>query len=67
MNTLIFVYRSGYCWTFCEDYKRVVINARHELILIRARNGNNCIVRVMSHVALNEVNKLSMVRALESG
>ena len=23
---------------FCEDYKRVVINARHELILIRARN-----------------------------
>ncbi|KYM97758.1 hypothetical protein ALC62_11554 [Cyphomyrmex costatus] len=29
---------------FCEDYKRVVINARHELILIRARNDNNCIV-----------------------
>jgi len=26
---------------FCEDYKRVVINARHELILIRARNDNN--------------------------
>ena len=67
MNTLIFVYRSGYCWTFCEDSKRVVINARHELILIRARNGNNCIVRVMSHVALNEVNKLSMLCALESG
>ncbi|XP_029672914.1 uncharacterized protein LOC115241343 [Formica exsecta] len=29
---------------FCEDYKRVVINARHELILIRARNDNNCII-----------------------
>jgi len=29
---------------FCEDYKRMVINARHELILIRARNGNNYIV-----------------------
>ena len=28
---------------FCEDYKRVVINARHELILIRARNDNNCL------------------------
>ncbi|XP_029668556.1 uncharacterized protein LOC115238679 [Formica exsecta] len=28
---------------FCEDYKRVVINARHELILIRSRNDNNCI------------------------
>ncbi|XP_036139523.1 uncharacterized protein LOC118644640 [Monomorium pharaonis] len=67
---------------FCEDYKRVVINARHELILIRARNDNNCLVgdsaqepeielfKVqwrMPHVLLNEKNKLSMLRALESG
>ncbi|XP_071653654.1 uncharacterized protein [Temnothorax longispinosus] len=67
---------------FCEDYKRVVINARHELILIRARSDNNCIVgnpatepeiklfKVqwrMPHVTLNKVNKLSMLRALESG
>ncbi|XP_036146769.1 uncharacterized protein LOC118646927 [Monomorium pharaonis] len=29
---------------FYEDYRRVVINARHELILIRARNDNNCLV-----------------------
>ncbi|XP_071581754.1 uncharacterized protein [Temnothorax nylanderi] len=29
---------------FCEDYKRVVINARHELILIRSRNDTNCII-----------------------
>jgi len=29
---------------FCEDYKLVVINARHELILIRAYNSNNYIV-----------------------
>ncbi|RLU16029.1 hypothetical protein DMN91_011787 [Ooceraea biroi] len=28
---------------FCEDYKRVMINARHELILIRLRNDNNCV------------------------
>ncbi|XP_036143345.1 uncharacterized protein LOC118645746 [Monomorium pharaonis] len=64
---------------FCEDYKRVVINARHELILIRARNDNNCLVgdpaqepeielfKVqwrMPHVLLNERNKLSMLRAL---
>jgi len=28
---------------FCEDYRRVVINARHELILIRSRNNNNLI------------------------
>jgi len=26
---------------FCEDYRRVVINAHHELILTRARNSNN--------------------------
>ena len=26
---------------FCEDYKRLIVNAR-ELILIRTRNGNNC-------------------------
>lgn len=67
---------------FCEDYKRIVINARHELILIRSRNDNNCIhgnsnaepqleiLRLqwrMPHVILNEVNKLSMLRALESG
>ena len=67
---------------FCEDYRRVVINARHELILIRARNDNNCLVGNsalesvidifkiqwrMPHVSLNEINKLSMLHALESG
>ncbi|KYN30739.1 hypothetical protein ALC56_14983 [Trachymyrmex septentrionalis] len=67
---------------FCEDYRRVVINARHELILIRARNDNNCLTgdstteptlelfKVqwrMPHVLLSEINKLSMLRALESG
>ncbi|XP_071579756.1 uncharacterized protein [Temnothorax nylanderi] len=29
---------------FCEDYKLVVINARHELILIRSRNDNKSLV-----------------------
>ena len=29
---------------FCEDHKSLVVNARHELILIRARNDNNCLV-----------------------
>ncbi|XP_011706444.1 PREDICTED: uncharacterized protein LOC105461636, partial [Wasmannia auropunctata] len=63
---------------FCEDYTRVVVNARHELI----RAHNNClkgdpatepklelfkIQWRMPHVTLNEVNKLSMLRALESG
>jgi len=57
---------------FCEDYKRVIVNARQELILIRARSNNNCLVENpttepeidllkvqwrMPHVILNEVNK----------
>src|SRR5215469_12109488 len=67
---------------FCEDYKRVVVNARHELILIRARNDNNSIMGSnttepaielfkvqwrMPRVTLNEVDKLSLLRVLESG
>ncbi|KYN23488.1 hypothetical protein ALC57_04092, partial [Trachymyrmex cornetzi] len=67
---------------FCEDYKRVLVNARHELILIRALNDYNCLVgnsatepavelfKVqwrLPHVSLNEINKLSMLRTLESG
>ncbi|XP_071578901.1 uncharacterized protein [Temnothorax nylanderi] len=69
---------------FCEDYKRVVINARHELILIRSRNDTNCIITKperhknpmitllkvqwrMPHVVLNDINKLSLLRTLESG
>jgi len=67
---------------FCGDYKCVIVNTRHELILIRTRNDYNCLVgnpvmeseielfKVqcrMSHVALNEINKLSMLRALENG
>ncbi|KAL6254106.1 hypothetical protein P5V15_014726 [Pogonomyrmex californicus] len=55
---------------FCEDYRRMVINARHELILIRSRNDNNCLMGNsaldpvidlfkiqwrMPHVLLNEI------------
>ncbi|XP_070167594.1 uncharacterized protein [Polyergus mexicanus] len=67
---------------FCEDYKHVVINARHELILIRARNDNNCVISretqepkivllkiqwQMPHIVLNDVNKLRLLRTLDSG
>lgn len=43
-DILIFACRSTLWLGFCEDYKRVVINVRHELILIRAHN-NNYLVR----------------------
>jgi len=61
---------------FCEDYRRIVINARHKLILIRSRNDNNCLIGhptqepqivlfkvqwQMPHVLLNEINKLLML------
>ncbi|XP_043262524.1 uncharacterized protein LOC122403218 [Colletes gigas] len=67
---------------FCEDYKRIVINARHELILIRARSDNNSVVANsalepeiellkiqwrMPRIILNDTNKLSMLRILENG
>ncbi|EGI59360.1 hypothetical protein G5I_12501 [Acromyrmex echinatior] len=60
--------------------KNVVVNACHELILIRAHNDYNCLIENpmtepeielfkvqwrMPHVALNETNKLSMLRASE--
>ncbi|KYN50188.1 hypothetical protein ALC62_03756 [Cyphomyrmex costatus] len=51
---------------FFEDYKRVIVNARHELILIGARNDEKVQWR-MPHVMLNEITKLSLLRALESG
>ena len=67
---------------FCDDYKRVVMNVRHELILIRSRNDNNSLVGSselrlvikilkiqwqMPHVSLSEIKKLSMLRALKNG
>ena len=66
--------------SFCEDYKRVIVNARHELILIWVRNDYNLLVSNpatepeielfkvqwrMPYVALNEIIKLSMLRTLE--
>ncbi|XP_077270953.1 uncharacterized protein LOC143902125 [Temnothorax americanus] len=34
---------------FCENYKRVVINAHHKLILIRSRTDNNCLMGSLGH------------------
>ena len=33
-----------YLLGFCVDYKRIIINARHELILIRSRNDNTAVI-----------------------
>ncbi|KYN36618.1 hypothetical protein ALC56_09023 [Trachymyrmex septentrionalis] len=53
---------------FCKDYKHVIINARHELILIRARNDNNCIVRDSATEPKLGLFKIqSLLRTLNSG
>ena len=75
MNTLL---------GFCEDYRRIVMNARHELILIRARLDTNAMYATsvspaivpkleirkiqwrIPHVALEDTQKLSMLRVLQS-
>ena len=75
MNTLL---------GFCEDYRRIVMNARHELILIRARLDTNAMYAAslspaiipkleirkiqwrIPHVALEDTQKLSMLRLLQS-
>ncbi|XP_020296659.1 uncharacterized protein LOC109861430 [Pseudomyrmex gracilis] len=44
---------------FCEDYKRTIINARHELILIRSHNDKNCIT------AVSEVNSEALDEKIE--
>ena len=81
-NHLNFCIPLKYLQGFFEDYKRMIINARHELILIRSRNDNNALIGSqmlepeiellklqwrVPHVTLNDVNKLSLLRTLESG
>ncbi|XP_014478556.1 PREDICTED: uncharacterized protein LOC106746463 [Dinoponera quadriceps] len=66
---------------FCEDYRHIVFNAHHELILIRSRNDNNCLhgslalepkVELfkiqwrMPHVLSNDFNKLTLLRTLQN-
>lgn len=65
---------------FFEDYKRVIMNARHELVLVRSRNDVNCLfgstkfsraklelTRIqwkMPHVTLDEMTKLRFLQLL---
>ncbi|XP_066581448.1 uncharacterized protein [Prorops nasuta] len=35
---------------FFDDYKRVIVNARHELILIRSRNDSNAVYCTMDNI-----------------
>lgn len=65
----------------CEDYKKVFINSKHELILVRSRSDLNAIecaagekmklsidkiVWKMPHVKLSDINKLEILQVIES-
>lgn len=64
---------------FCDDYTKIVLNCKHELILIRSRTDHNAYksktggVRFnidkihwkMSHIALSDAAKLNMLKTIE--
>lgn len=64
---------------FAEDYQNIVLNAKHELILIRSRNdtnifyGDNNIVKFqlnkiqwrISHIQVSDSEKISLLRFIE--
>lgn len=65
---------------FAEDYKKVIVNARHELKLIRSRTNNNAVVSLtdtvqvniyklqwrVPHVTLADSAKLSLIKSIQS-
>lgn len=66
---------------FAEDYKQVIVKAKHELILNRARNDDNAIVSAadeikfnisklqwrIPHITVADEAKLPLLRVIESG
>jgi hypothetical protein len=65
---------------FAEDYKKIVLNMKHELILVRSRNDVNCFLGAnnclqinvnkiqwhIPHVAVDDSAKLKLLRNIES-
>lgn len=41
---------------FCDDYRKVIFNGRHELILNRSQNNNNCLTTVKDKTNTTVVN-----------
>lgn len=66
---------------FAEDYRKIIINAKHELILTRSRIDENAIVSPddemkfnitklqwrVPHVTVSDEEKLSLLKVVESG
>lgn len=64
---------------FAEDYRNVILNAKHELILVRSRNDTNCFVGQnniasiiidkiqwrIPHVSVSDVEKLKLMKIID--
>lgn len=64
---------------FAEDYKKVIMNAKHELILVRSRSDSNCFYGVndnaqinvkkiqwrIQHVQVSDQSKLMLLKHIE--
>lgn len=77
--------RFSYCiplkmlFGFAEDYKKIIMNMKHELILVRSRNDNNCfygennnhgivLEKVqwrMKHVQVDDYTKLQLLKHID--
>lgn len=80
-RTYRFVIPLNIIFGFADDYRKIVMNAKHELILIRSRSnskvytcaGGNCTVNFgvkkitwkIPHIQLSDQSKLRMLRYLE--
>ena len=66
---------------FCEDYKKILVNVKQELVLLRSRNDLNCYVSAsdqttkihldkvtwwVPHVILEDVHKLKLLQVLNN-
>lgn len=66
---------------FAEDYKKVIVNAKHELILTRSRTDSNAIISAVDdvqfhisklqwkvpHVTVGDEGKLALLKVIEKG
>lgn len=64
---------------FCDDFNKIILNSKHELILVRSRSDLNCFVSAtdtinfrvdkihwkMPHIALSDTAKLSLLKTLD--
>ncbi|XP_055918306.1 uncharacterized protein LOC129950388 [Eupeodes corollae] len=80
-GTFNFCIKLKYLLGFAEDYKKIITNARHELILIRTRSNENAyfskdneelklsIFKLqwrVPHITLSDSNKLTLLKQIQS-